>query len=53
MAENKATHTTGTNSSGGHPGLTVSRMMTDKTWAFSRYIDFNAKLDGTARPINA
>lgn len=34
-------------------GLTVARMLTDKTWAFYRYIDFDAKLDGTARPINS
>lgn len=33
-------------------GLTVARMMTDKTWTFSRYIDFGKELDGSVRPIN-
>lgn len=33
-------------------GLTVARMLTDKTWAFSRYIDFDKTLDGSIRPIN-
>lgn len=27
-------------------GLAVARMLTDPTWAFSRYIDFDAELDG-------
>lgn len=34
-------------------GLIVSRMITDKQWAFSRYIDFDVELDGRARPINS
>ena len=33
-------------------GLTASRMLTDKTWAFSHYIDFGKELDGSVRPIN-
>lgn len=33
-------------------GLTAARMMTDKTWAFSRHIDFDKELDGSVRPIN-
>lgn len=33
-------------------GLTAARMMTDKTWTFSRYIDFDKELDGSVRPIN-
>lgn len=33
-------------------GLTVARMLTDKTWTFSRYIDFDKQLDGSVRPIN-
>lgn len=34
-------------------GLTVARMLTDRTWAFSRYIDFGKHLDGEILPINS
>ena len=34
-------------------GLTVARMLTDRTWAFSHYIDFNKELHGEIRPINS
>ena len=33
-------------------GLSVGRMLTDPTWAFSRYIDFGHQLVGEERPIN-
>ena len=33
-------------------GLSVGRMLTDPTWAFSRYIDFDHELVGEERPIN-
>lgn len=34
-------------------GLTIARMLTDRTWAFSRHIDFGRELDGEVLPINA
>ena len=33
-------------------GLSVGRMLTDPTWAFFRYIDFDHELVGEERPIN-
>ncbi|WJY97965.1 threonine/serine ThrE exporter family protein [Corynebacterium fournieri] len=33
-------------------GLSVARMITDPTWAFFRYIDFDHELVGEERPIN-
>lgn len=33
-------------------GLIIARMVTDRDWAFARYIDFQRELDGEVRPIN-
>lgn len=33
-------------------GLAVARMLTDPTWAFFRYIDFDYELEGKEMPIN-
>lgn len=33
-------------------GLTISRMCTDRTWAFAHYIDFDKRLAGRMHPLD-